>query len=279
MKDILVYCDGTGGDNQRLAAAAQLGQEFRAYVECVLALEIPSPVIVAGGMGAAVTTVDDSVRNEAIADANLIAAGFADRLAKDFPQFASKTLIDVGEVVARSIAELSRTFDLFIISSASERSADFANSSFDSVLQYGGSGILVLPRSEAFEVGCKRVLIAWNGSREASRAVSLSMSLVQRADEVVVLLVDPPLRLAGKSERPGDELVRHLEHHGVSSQLVRANSGEMDTAHAIMAEAERFRSNLLVMGAQAEGGLLQWFRGSTSRKILEKGGIPLFVAH
>lgn len=278
MKDILVYCDGTGDDTQRLVAVTQLGKRFDAHVECVLALSLPLPVIVPGGMGAAAVAADDTTRKEAIAQAEDDLAGFKGRLAAEFPNVALNSFIDTNEYVTRSIAELSRTFDVFVTSSPADGGADLREAILDSVLKHGGAGILVLPSSGNSDLRFERVLIAWNGSREASRAISLSMSLIQNADEVSVLLIDPPLRQAGTTDRPGDELVRHLEHHGVSSKLFRATSGDMDISEAILAEAQKMGSNLLVTGAQAEGGLFQWLRGSVSRKLLNAVSVPLFVA-
>jgi nucleotide-binding universal stress UspA family protein len=71
----------------------------------------------------------------------------------------------------------------------------------------------------------------------------------------------------------------HLDHHKVNCVLARVTSGEMKTFEAILAETAKNEAQLLVMGAQAEGGLMQWFRGSVSRQVLSAAPIPLFLAH
>jgi nucleotide-binding universal stress UspA family protein len=70
-----------------------------------------------------------------------------------------------------------------------------------------------------------------------------------------------------------------LQHHGISPALVRVASEGLSTAEAIVAEIHRLGADLLVMGAQAEGGMRQWFAGSTSRKVLAEADFAMLIAH
>jgi nucleotide-binding universal stress UspA family protein len=95
----------------------------------------------------------------------------------------------------------------------------------------------------------------------------------------VVLLVDQPLRKAGEARRPGDELVTHLSHHGVKAKLSRVARDELRTSDAILAEVTRMKSELLVMGAHAEGGIMSWFRSDVARDVVAAASIPVLMAH
>jgi nucleotide-binding universal stress UspA family protein len=123
------------------------------------------------------------------------------------------------------------------------------------------------------------VTVAWKNGRECSRAIAQAMPFLEKAREVFVLLVDQPVRRAGEEYREGDNVINHLDRHGIKATLVRVTSGKMDTSEAILLEATRMKANLLVMGAQTGGGLLKWFNSGISRGVISASAIPLLMAH
>jgi len=96
---------------------------------------------------------------------------------------------------------------------------------------------------------------------------------------VTVLQVDADLRRAGDEHGPGDDVLTRLKHHGIAPTLDRVASDGLMTAAAIIAEVKRLGADLLVMGAQAEGGLRQWFQSRVSRGVLADANIPLLIAN
>ena len=70
-----------------------------------------------------------------------------------------------------------------------------------------------------------------------------------------------------------------LKHQEIEADLDIVSSEGLLTADAIIAEVRRLEADLLVLGAQAEGGIRQWFQNSVSRQVLADASIPLLIAN
>ena len=77
----------------------------------------------------------------------------------------------------------------------------------------------------------------------------------------------------------GDEVLMRLKHQEIEADLDIVSSEGLLTADAIIAEVRRLEADLLVLGAQAEGGIRQWFQNSVSRQVLADASIPLLIAN
>jgi nucleotide-binding universal stress UspA family protein len=105
------------------------------------------------------------------------------------------------------------------------------------------------------------------------------MPLLREAGSVTAVLVNQPIRRAGESSQRGDDLLQRLGHYGIDARSVHVTSEEKSTADALGAEVARLNADLLVMGAQADGGFRRWFLGSVSREIINDTKLPLLIAH
>jgi nucleotide-binding universal stress UspA family protein len=150
---------------------------------------------------------------------------------------------------------------------------------FERVLFTGGRAVLVVPRGQMCTSRFGNVAIAWNGARQAARALSEAMPLVSGAETISVVLVDPPLRPAGTEERPGDEVLRYLSRYGKSGTLYRVASNDKRPSDALLSEARRHKAELIVMGGYGKSSLLQWVLGGVSEEVLTHSEIPLLMAN
>jgi nucleotide-binding universal stress UspA family protein len=223
---------------------------------------------------------DDGLLDAALARGAEIKSAVEQRFQKHVPSVPVWNVADQIALLGGKVAEIARTQDICVSTLfLNNDKRGLISSTVDGILLGATCGVLSIPESRTVVGPFKRVTIAWNASKEASRAVAEAMPLIQSAQAVYVVLVDPELRQAGKELRPGTELMTHLRHHGIDAALSRVSSGHSHISDAILAEAGRLNSDLLVIGAQAAGGLLQWFQGSVSREILAASSIPLFLAH
>lgn len=131
----------------------------------------------------------------------------------------------------------------------------------------------------AFPEGSKttaavRVMIAWNGSREAARAVRDAMPLIETAETVMVVVVDPP---AG---RPiGMDLGRALGRHGIKADVRERLSDGGDVGAILLEEARTSGAELLVMGAYGHSRLREWVLGGATEEALGEAKIPVLLSH
>jgi nucleotide-binding universal stress UspA family protein len=124
-----------------------------------------------------------------------------------------------------------------------------------------------------------RVLVAWDGSREAARAVHDALPLLRRAREVSVLVADPE-RLATKiGEKPGADLAAHLARHGLPVRVEVVKSGGRPLGEILLAQVEEERADLLVMGGYAHARLRELVLGGTTRHVLTHASVPVLLSH
>jgi nucleotide-binding universal stress UspA family protein len=279
MKDFLAISDGGSEDEPRFVCAEALASRFNGYITVAVVTELPPLQIAAVDPGISVP-FDDVERDAALARGAELKSKVERRFQQHSPSVNVSGVAETPELLDQAVGKIARTHDLCITTlPTGKHDSKLCNLILDGILIGGGRGLLGLPPGSKCNATFERVAIAWNGSRECSRAVSQAMPFIKKAREVSVVLVDPPLRKAGEDFRPGDDIISHLKCHDISASLARVSRGELHTSEAILAEVTRSKAELLVMGAQAKGGILQWFQGTTSREVFAAAPIPLLMAH
>ena len=122
-------------------------------------------------------------------------------------------------------------------------------------------------------------MVAWNASREASRAVHDALPLLVAAKEVVILVIDPDDVGATLGRQPGSGVARHLEHHGASVRVKTVESGRRRAGEVILAEATAESADLLVMGGYGHSKLREALLGGATRTLLADATLPILLSH
>ena len=143
------------------------------------------------------------------------------------------------------------------------------------VLSSGRPIILFPPRGTVSRV--RRILVAWNATRESIRAVADALPLLARAEAVEVLVADHQ-RQAGHGQEPGADIARHLARHGAHVEVRRLSSGGKDVGHLLLSQAAAFGADLLVMGAYGHSHLREWMFGGVTRTVLYGAGLPVLMS-
>lgn len=144
----------------------------------------------------------------------------------------------------------------------------------EEVLMTSGSPTIVVPYTGTVGKAVNRVLIAWNGSRESSRAVRDALPILRAVDQVVVFSVNPD-----HDHLPGAEIASHLARHGVETEVKHTISGDIDVGDAILNAVSDHGADLLVMGAYGHARLREFVFGGATRHILRHMTVPTLLAH
>jgi nucleotide-binding universal stress UspA family protein len=149
------------------------------------------------------------------------------------------------------------------------------------VLTHSPSPILFVPFAGRFDSVGKRIVVAWNGSVEAARAVAAAMPFLKRAALAQVVVFN-----AGKGdpgahgEEPGADIARHLVRHGVKVQVSQQTTDDgMDIGNALLSHLADFDADLLVMGGYGHSRLREFTLGGVTRTILKSMTVPVLMAH
>ncbi|RWX78313.1 universal stress protein [Neorhizobium lilium] len=164
--------------------------------------------------------------------------------------------------------ESARAADLIIASqsdpSHSDHRADLETFLFDS-----GRPLLLVPHAMTQLQPIRRVMIAWNGSREAARATFDSLPFLQAAESVEILVVDPPERSNQTYLPAGAEIANSLSRHGVNASVTNHESSGGSPAAVIEARLSGKDVDLLVMGGYGHSRWWEMIFGGVTRNILD----------
>ena len=270
-RDLVVQVDDDPGAAGRLAFAAGFARRQGAHLVAVLAqtpLNLPGSVrLKAGDM------LIEAWRRQA-ADA---AKAFADRVAAA----GRAEGIEIEQRVVEgfpdeTMMEHARYADLTIIGQAADDSADGQMRTIEAVLFGSGRPILLVPSIGRYAAAPRHVLCAWNGSREATRAIADAMPLLRMADRVTVLGADPVV--AGR-RIPGADISLHLARHGVKVSSKTTYAGDLPIGDALLNRAADLSADLLVMGGYGHSRTREAIFGGVTRHVLDHMTLPVLMSH
>lgn len=168
--------------------------------------------------------------------------------------------------------------DLLVLQRDPERTWSTPADLAELILAVGVPCIVVPPRPVA-KVALSRIVVAWNGAPEAIRAVHAALPLLQRADEVLLLRGATREPLQDVAWKPPFDIDAYLGRHGVhprSQDLVDTARGVGD---ALLEQTDRFRADLLVMGAYGRSRFSEWALGGATRHVLWNAQLPVLFRH
>lgn len=148
----------------------------------------------------------------------------------------------------------------------------------EAIIFGSGRPTIVLPEaSAAREFGLNRVLIGWDFSRAAARAVSDAIPIMEKAREVCILTVTNEKVIP--SRRSSSELAKNLSKHGIDVVVEEVDAAGRAIGRVFAEQVASRRADLLVMGAYGHSRFREFVLGGATRSILTKPPIPVLLSH
>ena len=280
MKTILVLA-WDAEDTASFDTAAALAQRFGAHI---VGLGPPSyrAVSVAWtdvGMGAPFDTplADDEEERKRMAG---LQAAFAKAMgAASIPagdgsgEGASQTWMELQNAVPMAIGTIGRVADMMVVPQPGPLPR-MPESLFEGALFDSGRPVLVVPSGRHAAVG-KKVVVAWNGSTETARALSMAMPLIKAAEAIEVISIEGAM-VQGPT---GAELATAMRRHGLPVTARHCESGGKSTGQAMIDQATKFGADLIIKGAYTQSRLRQMIFGGLTRHLILSSPIPVMFAH
>ena len=148
----------------------------------------------------------------------------------------------------------------------------------DKIFLASGAPILCLPDGWRSERVGKNVLVGWNASREARRAVADALPFLLAADSVTVLVVDPEELTDRHGEEPGADIALHLTRHGARVEVVRMLSEDQSVADVMLSYADTHGADLIVIGAYSHARPAEVIFGGVTRTLIKKSTVPFVLS-
>ena len=172
---------------------------------------------------------------------------------------------------------IARRFDLAIVGQAEPETNAVEEVIVQAALFESGRPVIVVPYIQKAPLKLDRVMVCWDGSRAATRAIGDAMPLLERAGRVEIVIV---ANERGKQDEiEGADMGQHLARHGLNVELKRAVIGDIDVADVILSHAADAGSDFIVMGGYGHSRLREFVLGGVTRSILRTMTAPVLMSH
>ena len=276
-KTILLHLHDVRRAERLLQSAFSLAMNMNSHLT---ALSVVPPFVVvpaADGMGSTVSI--DAHREAYLGDMQRLKKLFAEVSTGQSIATEWRQADAAFGTVAGTIMEHGRCADLIM---AAQKDLDWNNTSLledpDRLAIESGRPVLLVPNSGRMALPAKRVTIAWNGKREAARAVFDAVPLLASADDVNVVSISSGAEQPA-IDFPAAEICAALARHGVRSQATQASAIGADVGPELLRQAQAFGSDLLVMGCYGHSRLREFVLGGASRHVLAHMNLPVLLSH
>lgn len=164
----------------------------------------------------------------------------------------------------------ARISDLTIFVSATKNDDSDKRVMAEAVLLDALRPLLLVP-AKAVTTIARNIMIAWNGSAEAARAVSMSQQLLKNADSVSVVTV-------GKGVDPRDIAVT-LQSNGIAATPLVVSAGSANVSQTLQEQAKKLQADLMIIGAYSHNRIRESIFGGVTRDLFEHTSIPTLMMH
>lgn len=189
----------------------------------------------------------------------------------------------IDDEAGAGLALHARSADLAILGQGAPDSADADLVAH--VVTHAGRPVLVLPRG-APEPALRHALVAWDGGREAARALQLAVPLLRLAAQVEIVLIEPAAQSLALADAMLADPRPMLARHGIAATLAvharapqRLLSRRNDVGERLLAVAAAAGADLIVMGAYGHSRFREAILGGVTRTVLEATPVALLMAH
>lgn len=284
IKTILLPVGEKDRDDALLDAALSIAKRFNAHLD-VLHVEPDSESLLPYATIGLSQSMRESVRSAAmqqhseatrvlqqIVDSACVRNGVSMAKRGEFPgKTSADWLVETGSQT-ELVAQLGRLADLIIVPRPTRVSPP--PRTVDAALRETGRPVLMLPPDAVDSIG-DRVVIGWNGSKEAAQAVAAARPALREAGAITVLTTEKR-----QKRRPnGDDLLTYLSCHGISASLRIMDTRSRAVPDALLTSARELDADLLVLGGYSRHRLREVIMGGVTRYLLAESDIPIFMVH
>jgi nucleotide-binding universal stress UspA family protein len=282
LRDILVLLDAGPTSEERLHVAVNMAVEQDARLSAVFLHDdrlgdFPAglTVLPASRETAACCSVIDMTRSAAGIDA--VEQRFLDctRSLRERGELYSLGRTDFTELMS-----LARASDLVVIGQVNPRAGPVPGwYRPEEIVMDCGRPVLMVPYAGHFPHIGQRVLVAWDGSREAVRALNDALPVIRCARVATVMIVRPHVREFQRDRAPMQRIVQHLRRHGIPARTDETLQSDNSVADVLLSRTVDLAADMIVAGAYHRSPLREALIGGVSRGLFHHMTVPVLMSH
>jgi nucleotide-binding universal stress UspA family protein len=278
-KSLMTVAASPEGVLTTVTAAARIATQLDAHLDC-LALGVDRTQVGYSYAGSGAVMIAAAIER-AEAEARDAEAALNAAIAAQAPPLRSAVDSVVTQLGALTdvVASRARYADLAVLPLPYGPSRGIEDEAVtEAALFEGMCPVLALPSSGMKTAEPKRIVLAWNQSREALVATRRAMPFLRRAEVVQIVVVDPPTHGPERSD-PGGLLCQHLVRNGVKAEVSVLARTLPRVSEVLSRHVRDVDADLLVMGAYGHSRFREAILGGVTRDMLESAEVPVFLAH
>jgi len=275
IKDIIVNLSVTKNDSAVANYAASVAAALQAHLTGVAFIYDPIVPISDGGYIPAEVIETQRADNEAAAESAIKSFTAAtDRAGVSAEPLALNASLAGA---ADRLARMARCFDLAIVGQGQSEMSTMEHIIGEAVLFDSGRPMIMVPYIQMAPFKIDNVMICWDGSRAAARAVADAIPILSKSSHVeIVSVTNEPGK---QDEIEGADIGRHLARHGLKVDVHRISGGDIDVGDALLSDAADSSADFMVMGGYGHSRLREFVLGGVTRLIFKSMTVPVLLSH
>ena len=275
VKDIIVNLSVTKEGSVVGKYAASVAAALEAHLTGVAF--IYDPVVPISGAGYIPAEIIETQRedNETAAEAAIKSFTAATEQAG----ISAESLMTSASIAAAGdqFARMARRFDLAIIGQAERETSSTEQIIGETALFESGRPVIMVPYIQRAPFKTDNVMICWDGSRTAARAVADAIPIIRKSGRVEIVIVAS--ERGKQDEIEGADIGQHLARHGLKVDVHRISGGNIDVGDALLSHAADSGADFMVMGGYGHSRLREFVLGGVTRSIFESMTVPVLLSH
>jgi len=178
---------------------------------------------------------------------------------------------------ASMFGRIARRFDLAVVGQMDPERMMPDDLLIESALFESGRPVVVVPYIQKDGLKLDRVMVCWDGSRNAARAIADALPFLKRGKIIEIGMVGS--RSGKPDELPGADLGEHLARHGFKVEVKRLVAADVDVTNTILSYAADCAADFIVMGGYGHSRLREFVLGGATRGILQSMTVPVLMSH
>lgn len=280
LKDLIVHLDTTPRSSTQMELAVRLAVQHNAHLTGLHVIDVPSANYFYGAAMPFVPTnpeeIVDRIRAETVEAAKPIEASFRECLRRNGIEGEWR---QVEGLPHSTVALHARYADLCIVGQPDRENPRDADAVTVSTIMTSGRPVLAVPFAGEFPTIGERVLVAWNASREAARALNDALPLLMNAKQVTVLAINPQRGVGGQGNVPAADIALHLARHGLKTEAAHTVAKDIADGETLLSYAADIGADLIVAGAYGHSRARELVFGGVTRTLIAEMTAPVLFSH
>ena len=277
-KTILVALNDVSRAETLIPAAVQLADKDEAHL--IGLYVIPAPRVYAAMSAHTAPVVLDEAKKFFEEREEKMRAAFEDASKRDGINYEwRKVEADTSNITDMVILHGMQA-DVIVASQFNDTAADGVEEDFcERIVMESGRPVLLVPCRGTFNTIGTNVIVGWNATREASRAIFDAMPILERSKSTRLIWVDPEADGAKSGNLPGAEMAVTLARHGIKATAEAMPTNGLGSGIALLNRAADLGADLIVMGAYGHSRLREFVFGGATRTLLSDMTVPVLMSH